>query len=307
MNLPRSLGLVGRGILCVLGFATGRIQARSIPVDLPLLPPGPATNRLAATLTVYALGTSASDNDTATVTGNVNANLDISFDRLTHEVADVNSLAFTGGSVHLSDMSFTLNYGFLLGRIEARTTQVAGTPSSPSGPGPVQAGHFNTIDHGLVLNQGSLTAYGTGLVGTLFDPITRNLAEQPVEASANTVGDLSVRLESIDAQANYRVDPVLPVAYNDVVALDGSVTTAMVGDGVIEATGTFSIPLCDLRSDLAGDDCQIDLCDLQAFSNQWLGFSDQSPCPLAADIAGDDCHVDLSDLTILAAEWLAQQ
>jgi len=71
------------------------------------------------------------------------------------------------------------------------------------------------------------------------------------------------------------------------------------------ATGTFTIPICRLLSDLAGDDCRVDLADLAVICEQWLASSDQDPCPLWADLAGQDCFVGLDDLLVLAAEWLA--
>ncbi|MBE0535704.1 MAG: hypothetical protein IH624_08535 [Phycisphaerae bacterium] len=304
----RRFGFVGVlvwGMLSVACAGGGRMQAERIAVDLVLSPPDAGTNRLQTTLTVYAMGTSARDTDTATVTGTMQANLGVFIDDATYEVADVNSLEFTGGAIRLSDMSFTLNYGFLLGRIEARATGIGGAPSSPWGPGAVEAERFDTADHLVLLNEGSVAAWGTGLMGALFEPVTLLFADAPIEARADAVGTVAVRLERIDAdEVIYRVDLMLPVAYDELSPINESVTAAITGGGVIAATGTFSLPRrCRFRADLTGD-CRVDLYDLMAFCDQWLTAAEEDPCPLSADLAGADCYVDLDDFAVLAEEWL---
>lgn len=289
-------------------FAAGTIQARTLSVDLPLIPAEEQTNRLATTLAVTALNNTRSDSDTATLTGKILANLEISLNPATHEVAGVHSIEFTGGLVHMSDLSFTLSYGILLGKIEARTTGIAGFPSSPSGPGPVVGENFNTIDHMFVFNQGSVSAYGTGVMGSLFDPISQDLSEEPIEASAETEGILSVELDNIaGSQATYRVYLILPVIIAQEFPVVEGVTASFTGNGTIVASGSITIPVCLLHSDLVGDDCYVDLSDLAAFSEQWFLSSDQNPCPLLADLDGQDCLVDLNDLAIFVSEWLLSE
>ncbi len=292
--------------MCV--FAVGSTPARTLSVDLPLIPAEDQTNRLATTLAVTALNNARSDSDTATLTGNILADLEISFNPSTHEVAAVHSIEFTGGRVYMSNLSFTLSYGFLLGKIEAQSTGVSGFPSSPSGPGLVMGDTFSTIDHSFVFNEGSVSAYGTGLLGGLFDPINLDLSEEPLQASADTQGMISVRLADLTGdQAIYQVYLILPVIFTQEFPVAEGVTASFTGNGTIVAAGSFTIPICPLHSDLVGEDCRVDLSDLAAFSQQWFLWSDRLPCPLTADLEGQNCIVDLNDLAILVTEWLLSE
>ncbi len=299
------------GLVCaclLLSGLAGRIQAETIAVDLILSEPDSQNNRLDTTLTVYTLLGARSDTDTATVTGSITANLGVYFDRSTFDVADVNSLEFTGGSIKLSDMSFILNYGTFVGTIRASTTGIAARPSSPWGPGTVDQTYFNTADHSVLLNQGSVTAYGTGLLANLFEPVTVSFADEPIEASADAVGTVAVLLDRIEgSELVYRVNLILPVAYDESVPVADGVTASIAGGGVIAAAGEFRLPKwCRLRADLTGD-CMVDLYDLIAFCEQWLTSSEAQTCPLSADLAGEDCFVDWQDFTVLAGEWLKQE
>lgn len=302
----RMLQMAGWVLLCAPLLVPGPVQAGIVGVDMPLVPADAQSNRLAATLTVTFVGVKVSDSDTATLTGNLLANLDLSIDPSTSAVTEVRSIEFTGGLIKMTDMSFTLNFGFLLGKIQANTTGLTGYPSSPNGPGPVAGTSFNTLDHSFVFDQGKVTAAGTGYVGTLFSPINQDLSAEPIVATADAVGTVSVALESIAGDlATYRVKLILPVVFDQQVPVNESVTAGFTGTGTIVATGTFTIPICRLLSDLAGEDCRVDLADLAVFSEQWLALSEEVPCPLSADIAGNDCFVGLDDLLALVAEWLA--
>lgn len=279
----------------------GEASAEAIGVDLNLVP-ADETNRISMTLTALVSGSEVSDSDTATITGNVTAELEIYFDPATHDVVDVNAIAFTGGRLYFSDVSFTLNFG-LFGRIEADGTGIAATPKSPSGPGPVEEGNFNTSDHVLVVDQGLFSAYGTDIVGELFEPITIDLAVEPMEASSDVIGTITVSLDAVqDAEAAYSVVLNLPVQFDEIVLEDEVATISVQGAGVVEAAGSFT--RCILHTDLAGDDCRVNAVDLAAFCEQWLSYSDLADCPLSADLAYDDCFVDFADFAVFAADWL---
>ena len=294
--------MLGWGVLCAAALVPGQIQARTQSVNLALSPADTQSNRLATTLTVdiAALNQRGSDSDTATLTGNILANLDLSVDPSTSAVSAVHSIEFTGGLIHMSNMSFHISFLFGSITLDVNTTGIAGIPSSPSGPGPVMGESFNTIDHPFVFNQGVITY--SGLISGVLD-----LSASPIEASADTVGTISVSLEKIDGnQATYQVHLIVPVLFSELIISTGS-TMTVAGSGRIAATGAFTLPICRLHSDLAGADCRVDLADLAAFSQQWLASSDQIPCPLSADLAGQDCLVGLDDLLVLAAEWLASE
>lgn len=272
-----------------------------IPVDL-ILVPADGTNRVDMTLTASVSGTERSDSDTATITGNMTVALEIYFDPATHDVIDVNAISFTAGRLYFSDVSFTLNFG-LLGKIEATGTGIAATPKSPSGPGPVDEGFFNTKDHVLVVDQGLFIADGTGIIGGFFEPITINLALEPMEASSDAIGTIVVSLDSVqNAEAAYNVVLNLPVQFDEVVFENEMATIFVQGAGVVEAAGSFT--RCTLRTDLAGDDCRVNALDLAAFCEQWLSYSELPVCPLSADLAYDDCFVNFADFAFFAADWL---
>ncbi|MCK4291851.1 MAG: hypothetical protein KAY65_01535 [Planctomycetes bacterium] len=276
-------------------------SAEVIPVDLNLVP-ADETNRVDMTLTALVSGYKASDSDTSTITGNMTVELEIYFDPATHDVVDVNTIAFTGGRLYFSDVSFTLNFS-LLGRIEASGTGIAAVPRSPLGPGPVEEGNFNTSDHVLVVDQGLFSAYGTSIIGGLFDPITIDLAVEPMEASSHAIGTIAVSLDAVqDSEGAYSVVLNLPVQFDEIVFENEVATISVQSVGVVEAAGSFT--RCTLRTDLAGDDCRVDALDLAAFCEQWLSYSDLAACPLSADLAYDDCYVDFADFAVLAADWL---
>ena len=281
----------------------GAVWAEAVSVELGLVPPD-ETNLLEMTLTATISGDSISDSDTATVTGSVTTDLEVYFDPATHQVADVNSMAFTGGRLYFSDVSFTLDLG-IFGKIHATGTGIAATPTSPWGPGAVEGGNFNTIDHVLVVAQGLFNAYGTGIIGGFFDPVTIDLSVEPMEASADVIGTIAVSLEALDeGEATYNVVLNLPVQFDEIVLESEMVTVSVQGVGLVEAAGSFTRGICALRTDLAGDDCRVDGADLAAFCDQWLLYSDLIVCPLSADLAYDDCYVDFADFAILAHDWL---
>ncbi len=129
----------------------GQSYGEIVSVDLGVLP----ESRIDATVTMTALGRSEHDSDTATVTGNVTAELGVYFDAGAPEVADVNSIRFTGGELQLSDMSFTLDFSFF-GKINASATGLGGRPDSPFGAGAVVDEKFDTINHVLIFEKGMM-------------------------------------------------------------------------------------------------------------------------------------------------------
>lgn len=300
-------GLTACCLLAACIFSVVPAGARTISVNLALTPADARHNSLATALAVTALNNTKSDSDTSTLTGNILANLNLSLNPFTHAVIDVNAVEFTGGIIHMSDVSFSLSYGWLLGSIKANSSNVAGVPDSPSGPGPVVQNLFNTIDHIIVFNQGTIHASGTGIIGGLFEPITQNLADDPLPATSDSQGTLAVALQSVMGnQAIYSVDLILPVVFDQTAPINDDITVSFAGSGTIAAAGTFTVTICPLRSNLAGDDCRVDLADLAVFSAQWLASSDQIPCPLTADLDGQNCLVNLDDLAILILDWLAE-
>jgi len=285
--------------VCLSPVFAGQSYGDVVSVDLVSLP----ESHIDTTLTINAAGLSAADSNTTTVTGNMTAQLGVDFDPEMPDVADVNSIRFTGGRLQFSDMSFTLDFSFF-GKINASATGVAATPDSPLGAAPVTDDKFDTINHLLILDQGIMYASGTGLVGGLFEPMTIDLSVEPMVLSWDDTGTVSVALESLDAnEAAYSVTLILPVNYDVIVLEDESIRIDFAGTGVLKAHGQFVRSLCPLRADLAKADCRIDGADIAAFADQWLLFGNVNDCPLSADLHGGDRHVNFADFTVLANEF----
>ena len=284
----------------VSGVFGGQAYGEVVSVDLVSLP----ESHIDASVTVTAMGISRTDSDTTTAAGNVTAELGVYFDAGMPEVADVNSIRFTGGQLEFSDMSFTLTFSFL-GKINATTTGLGGKVDSPFGAGAVRDENFETIDHVLILDRGVMYASGTGLVGGVFEPMTIDLADEPMVLSGDDTGSVSVVLESLDGnEATYSVTLTLPVNYDNIILDDGLVRIDFAGSGVVQAQGYFVRFLCPLRADLAGGDCWVDEMDLAVFVDQWLAYGDVEDCWLSADLSGADCYVDFGDFAVVAGEWL---
>jgi len=214
-------------------------------VDLTLTPPGDV-NTMDVVLTAEAFGNTLSDSDTATVTGNMIASLGIALDPATQEVAGVEQLEFTGGTIRLSDVFLELNFGFLIGKITASGTGIAGSPDTPVPPGTVVGDEFDTAEHQVTLDQGNFHAVGSGFVlGGLFPETDIDLSETPIEATSQMTGYIDVSLQSVDADtATYDVAVSLPVDFTEEVYSDESfsATVSIVGTLVAEGQFTRDIP-----------------------------------------------------------------
>lgn len=213
--------------------------AAIIPVDLQLLLPSNDVNTLQLTLMVDLMG---SDSGAVTLTGNVLADLTINFQPVTLE-ADAVGLELTGGMLTASDAWFMLDFGLLIGSIQASLTHLRGTPDTPAPPGPVTGGTFPGGDHVVIFNGGDVHVSGTGLIGGLFDPIAFDLAAYPIATSTNQPGWLAVSAPAIDGDlATYVVTLTQPVALSEqIIDIEGVVVT-IDGSGTLQATGEFTIP-----------------------------------------------------------------
>ena len=292
-------------VLIVVGistFPTKQVKAKIVSVDMGLSPSQYPTNVLEVTLTATVSGIKVNDSDSTAIEGYASIALQVELDPVTHEVVDINTIEFTGGVISFTNMSFNLNFG-LFGRIIATTNGVLGMLDTPSPPGVVDGGEFEANDHVLILNGGTISIQGTGIAGGLFDPMTIDLSESPVSLTTDGIGYVGASLVTVDGtEATYEAVLVMPVEFNEVLTDAGTVQVSFSGSGTAEAIGQFAI--CVLHSDLAGNDCYIDILDLGAFANEWLAYSESEPCPLAADLYGGDCLVNLADFAVLASEWL---
>jgi len=229
----------------VVALAAGGLSARTANVNLLLDPPDGTVNTLEVSVTAEAYGTSRSDSDTTTVTGNALAHLTYALDAMTCEV-DVVGLEFTGGRVAMEDLTFTLNYGLFVGKINATGEGIAGTLDTPAPPGSVGEGAFWTEDHEILLNEGTFHAAGTGLIALVLDPISINLADDPVQATTVGEGFLETSSPSMAGQvAMYNVTLSLPVDFQERVVEEADLSADVGGVGLLRAQGSFSTVVPD--------------------------------------------------------------
>ncbi len=229
--------------------ATAMVVADVVSVDLALTPPDPM-NVLEITLAADVSGSEFSDSDTTTATGNLLTELTVEFDPETHRAARVDGIEFVGGAFTLSDTDFRLNFGFLLGAINASGAGISGTVTTPNPPGPVIGGELSTLDHLVILDQGVFEATGTGIVGAMLpeSPFVVDLSAEPIEATTDATGQIAVSPPVIDGdEATYEVILTLPVNFNEAVfEVPGPPIAAaldVIGTGTLEAVGSFTRPL----------------------------------------------------------------
>jgi hypothetical protein len=225
-------------VLCLAAPA-----AEVFPVELKLTPPG-ANNTVELTITGDLSVGSDWDTQTATITGNILANVGLTFDPSTGAATPV-TLELTGGRAAFSDMSFELS--FFLAGIEIESSGMSGTFDTPVPPGTVTAGQFNTNEHVVILDQGMFSALGTGLLAIALDPnpYVVDLAATPMEATTDATGTLTASGPTIAGGiATYTITMLLPVVIDEVAYEDPTYGSLMIqGQGTLEAKGTLSVPL----------------------------------------------------------------
>ena len=303
MNSRLQISVLMGGLVSLLA---GLACAYVMPVEVTLLPPSDQANRLQTTVTLTVSPYVVEDSDPTDVTGNIAADLDVSFDSA-HEPNAITAITFVGGRVQFSDVIYSLYFGGRLGYIEIEGTGLEGTWSTPELAGAVAEGQFEMADHRLILDAGVVTATPHGFIEFVFPGATVDLAAEPLETTTSGQGQVEIHLETLDyPQAVYAVSLTMPVDFDEVL-LDDPDTGAegrFAVLGQIVAAGTVQRQLCRLAAELAGLDCCVDAADLMAFVDQWLLQGDPADCVLSADLAAQDCYVDLADLAVLASEWL---
>jgi len=293
--------------MLVLAGGVAPAAAGIVSVDLLFAPPAGDINRMNITLTITLpapLGTT-SDTETASVTGNILADLTMDFDPVTHG-AVATGLEFTGGAFDLSPLDFELDYGFLVGKINVDGQDMRGTVDTPLPPGTVADGHFPSDQHVAIINHGTLTMEGSGWVlGGLMEPTTINLADDPIAAPGQGSGTLTVSPPTVlDNMATYDVTTNLPMTIDvDYTDPDTGVTARIEGSAIFRATGQFPrmLPPATLPGDANGNGF-VDDDDLSILLANW----EQDPAVLADWPLGDftdDTNVDDDDLAVLLANW----
>jgi hypothetical protein len=282
-------------------------MAAVVPVDLAFVPPSGSTNTVDLTVTVTAYGIPKIDSDSATVSGNMRANLNCDFDPVTRQITALTGLTFdpSGSRFEFSDVSLELNYGILIGKILIDGTDIGGTFQTPNPPGTVSAGDFDTAEHEVVLDQGTLYADGTGLLlNGLFQPMTFDLASEPITGTTEATGHISASLLSTAGyQATYDVTLTLPLSfdqelYNDP---DTGITVWVAAEGTFQTYGTFThFEMAWLIPGDANADGVVDDRDASILGSHWLL---QEGATWGDGDFNRDGIVNDKDAAILAAHW----
>lgn len=241
----RALSPPARAPLLVLAVAGGLAiglenPARAEKVTTVFtLDPAPA-NLLNVELTITASGTTVSDTDTSTGSGMIEADLDVVFHPL-----DVTGLTFTGGRMFLTDVSFVLEYGLFVGRIFAEGTGISGYLNTTDSPGPVAAGSFPTVEHEVVLDQGTAEAVPSGLLlPLLVDPVTIDLSAAPVTAASMTTGTLNWALAGVSGDhAIYDADLYFPIDFVGRPESNETLIADLAFEGLLTARGQFAVTI----------------------------------------------------------------
>lgn len=231
--------------VCALGasafLSVSAAATELLPVDLRLVPPGGGKNAIDLTIEGDVLGTKKTSSDSADVSGNMLATLGIAIDPATYEVVRVETIEFTGGRIAISDTSFSLNWGLIVGRVDIDATGVGGTLRTPNPPGLVADGLFNAAEHEVVLDAGVFSARGTGLIGGFMpeNPYVIDLAANPLAATTDAIGSIAVSSPDVaPGTVSYDVTLTLPVFLDQIVLEEpGQASVRVVGTATLESRG----------------------------------------------------------------------
>lgn len=191
-------------VLVALGVCQSAAGVTVSVDQVALLPPNDPVNVFEAKVSGgFLIG---SDTEYPEATGW--ADVDLGFDMSTGDPV-LQTFAFRGGELMLSDVSFSLAFG----AITATTQGLGGIPSTPSPPGLVNDGDVSAIDHLFTIDRGQIDA-----AGEIFD-----FSAEPLEALGDGIGFASlteVLPPTGDTRHfNFRVE--VPIEANEVYTVEG--------------------------------------------------------------------------------------
>jgi hypothetical protein len=215
-------------VLGVFLAAEGGASADVVPVALNLVSGG-GYNEFSLTLDAGALG---APNQVSAATGNIPAELDMTFDPATH-APTVTGITFpeqNPGSISLSNMHFDFLYGLEV----ADSQNLKASYHTLTAPGPVSGNSFPMSYHELVISSGTIVT--DGIYGYNLD-----LGAQPLRSGASfgSPGTITVTEASILGNTvTYNAELLLPVSLNQ--QMSGNPTMTAIGSGAFHAIGSFS-------------------------------------------------------------------
>ncbi|XAL98252.1 PEP-CTERM sorting domain-containing protein [Phycisphaeraceae bacterium D3-23] len=272
--------------------------AEQVNLDLMLAPATSEQNTLDLSVSVDLGIASDSDSDTSTVSGNALADVDIDF-ASDGTVDAINSISFAGGTVQFDDdLTFNLSFLFGAATVNASGTNLAGQLQTPGAPASVDAnGDFGLDSQSINVNQGVLTAQGTGLASAIDTTI--DFAQEPLAAALLGTANLDVMLDSVvGTTATYTATLTAPISFSEPFDASG-IEVFVSADGNILATDTFTRELTfEETGDIDGDGF-VGAADLDILLANWgsLTLPGQS-----GDLNGNS-RIDQGDLDIVQANF----
>jgi hypothetical protein len=250
-------------------------------LNLQLLPTTATTNRLSVKVTTNGM----SDSELTRTSGNVLST--IGYD-IFEGLPLVHSVRFTGGTLSLNGASTSnvvLNLGnFILG-LDIVGAGLGGRLDTPTPPSLVTNGMFNTADHLVRINTGTLTATGRGLLGSINETI--NLNTDPLELQTQGTSTIAVvQTATVGLNRTFEVTLQLPVDATELITDPTDITIEV--DGTVTARTTFTVAF-PLEGDYNGDG-EVNLADYTV----WRDTLGATGTNLAAD-GNFDWVVDADD------------
>lgn len=244
LNRALSVGLVGAMLL----WATPS-GADPLALNMELLPSTSSVNRLNITVSASIL----SDSELTRLSGNILTMLDYD---IVNGLPRFNTIQFTGGTLNINgattnNVLLTLNGG-LLGRVDVTGTAIGGTLETPAPPSLVTSGEFATEDHQIRLNQGVLSAIGTGIFSEINETIDLTAPANQIALTQEGIGTIDVQQIAVNGlNRTFQATLVLPVdAEETLPELEPETTVIAVGSVTAQAEFVIAFPL---EGDYNGD------------------------------------------------------
>ncbi|MEM7313011.1 MAG: hypothetical protein AAF497_07650 [Planctomycetota bacterium] len=205
------------------------VTAQTVSTTLMLAPANDPVNVIDLQLSAGALG---SDSDTSEFSGTIDVEFELANVNGSY---DVTGLTFTGGLVQATDVAFSL----LFGAVTADAVDMAATPYTVTPPGAASNGTFNSMDHGIEINQGMVVGPG----------IVMDFATMPFSGEGSGTNDGLLTLtpgspvpgaDVLDVEMSFPVELFEVFTIPD-VPIFGDVDADFTATGTIVANGTIHV------------------------------------------------------------------
>lgn len=237
-------------LACLLfAVGSGRALATTGSGTLNLVTGQTGINRLTITVGATANGLTASDTETTTVTGSINATFNAN-----PASGATTAMTITGGSIAMTDMRFVLKTRVIFIDVEVANISTTGMRGTAYTPPPVPAtvtakatgGTFDAALHRVRINQGAIT--GAITITDPDTPINSDFATSPVEGAGVGTGTVTMVPGAFSAtHRTMQATIEMPVDFTDTQDLSGTPVSVRV-QGTIRATGPVNLPLDPLAA-----------------------------------------------------------